>query len=366
MIVWCGQSPSRYAHIFHFCLHYANINTLLQAHEAETIVLNICQQILHNPNAPSLHGIRSVSYPNSLSGRLYVEAPNPASIVAGLKNYTVVRMTSLSPVDASEVQQVLRMNTHTPTPLDALRENPRCWVRIRVGLYQGDLGWTLDIESDNKITVAVIPRLRHHDEKGKGTKRKRTATTRGQRPEPRLFDSQDWPERLVETKKPGSHVYRGQFFRGGYLELKIHPRDVIVWDLRPMAEEIQFLESNGAFDEYREEKDYSLVDLLRTKNEQATLAIDDRVLVCAGEQKGLIGIIMDINWGTVELEVIAGGSGSVTVNREDVVRTFRIGDYVIVSGGTHAGAKGWIIGLNAPWVTVCVDDTTFGEVSTCS
>jgi hypothetical protein len=132
--------------------------------------------------AISKHQIRSAFTRGSIRGSIYVEGILDVDTISLLNSTPgIIRMQSgivRQSIDSSDWVKLLTMQDSI-TVVKAGQ-----WIRVRTGVYKGDLGFVKCVEAWG-AQVLVVPRLKTSTpETATSLKRKRTAI----RPEPRLFD----------------------------------------------------------------------------------------------------------------------------------------------------------------------------------
>ncbi len=97
-------------------------------------------------------GVRSVFSVKQCRGRLYIEADCINSARELFTHYPLVYWNNVYVVSKVEREQLLNPNL---PPTLACSD----WVKIRSGLYRGDIGQVVHIDNDEMYLVMVVPRI---------------------------------------------------------------------------------------------------------------------------------------------------------------------------------------------------------------
>ena len=164
------------------------------------------------------HQIRSAFTRGSVRGAIYVEGHLDADTIS-LLNLTpgIIRKRSgivLQLIDFSDWVKLLTMED----PI--LEVKARQWIRVRNGVYKGDLGFVMDVKPWG-AQVLVVPRLKSPTARAASSlKRKRTPI----KPEPSLFNPTTFStmfQREPKLQYDGSYTSRGLVFHHGLLQLDL-------------------------------------------------------------------------------------------------------------------------------------------------
>ena len=165
--------------------------------------------------ASSEHQIRSAFTRGSLRGSIYVEGNLDANMVS-LLNLTpgIIRNQSgvvRQLIDPSDWVKLLTMQD----PVSVVKAGQ--WIRIRNGVYKGDLGFVTCVEPWG-AQVLVVPRFKTPTPQADTTlKRKRTAI----KAEPRLFNPATFSSMFQKLQDDGSYTSRGLVFHHGLLSINL-------------------------------------------------------------------------------------------------------------------------------------------------
>lgn len=199
----------------------------------------------------------------SSRGYVYVEADKEIHVKEAIRGIRALKHWKIRIVPLKEMVQAITVAKSAQT----LREGD--WVRVRLGLYKGDLASVVYVnDQSGEVTVKLIPRLdltaiktavdqeakeeeEESDNEDGGEKKKGKKRGRGfqkkqpggqSRPLPRLLDVAEIRsidpkhlERKEDIERKGEHfdVYRGQQYRNGYLFKKLNQSGLITEDVYP-------------------------------------------------------------------------------------------------------------------------------------
>jgi hypothetical protein len=276
--------------------------------------------------ATSEHQIRSAFTRGSVRGSIYVEGILDANMISLLdftpgiirKQSGVVRQT----IDFSDWVKLLIMQD----PMTVVKA--RQWIRVRKGLYKGDLGFLTHVEAWG-ARVLVIPRLKTPTPVAAASlKRKRTAI----KPEPRLFDPATFSslfQRQAKLQHNGIYTSRGLVFDHGLLRLDL--------DLHSIS-----LNSIGAPSEilglFKLSSHPSVTGSMFPRPEEWIFEEGERVTVCSSQKEATIAAIK-----STHLEVdFATNEGIKLVSWYNVRKAFSSGAFVSVTSGPLRGTMGWV------------------------
>jgi transcription antitermination factor NusG len=273
------------------------------------------------------HKIRSAFSRVSLGGSIYVEGILDANTVSLLyltpgiirkRSSGVVRQA----IDPSDWVKLLTMHD----PMMVVKAGQ--WVRVRSGVYKGDLGFVMEVEASG-ARVLVVPRLKPPTpEAAASLKRKRTAI----RPEPRLFDPTTFSsvfQRQANLEYNGTYTSRGLVFDHGLLRLDLNLYSVSV---NSTAVPSQIL---GLF---KQSSHPSLTRSTFPCPEEWIFEEGERVTVCSSGKEATIARVQ-----STHLEVdLATNEGIEIVSWFDVRKVFSTGSFVSVTSGPLRGTMGWV------------------------
>ena len=273
-------------------------------------------------------GILSAFTRDALHGWVYIEAKEA--------NYLAPALLAIPGVahrrDGSIVAELVELSNR-PLLLDmslqgsTLPFSSGSWVRIKDGLYKGDLGLVRCVDSSDceLLSVMLVPRL--HLTKSK--KRKR-----GYRPNPALFDEAEiariFGEGSVKVRNQ-FRVFRGRSFYQGLLETPFHPTRLSLETSHASPHELDPF--RGC--EYWTDAGHLL----------HPIRAGDRILVMAGPLQGCSGFVVEVNHDLATLR-FRDESSVREVRQREVRKHFVQGDFVQVVEGPNRGAQGFVVDSN--------------------
>ena len=277
--------------------------------------------------ATSDHRIRSAFTRGSVRGSIYIEGSLDANLILLLNSTPgIIRKQSgvvHQSIDPSDWVNLLTMQD--PTTVVKARQ----WIRVRSGVYQGDLGFLTDVEPWG-VRVLVVPRIKTPAEAAAGNplKRKRTAI----RPEPSLFDPATFSslfQRQAKLQRSGIYTSRGRVFDHGLLRLNL--------DLHSISLNITGAPSRilGLF---KLASHPSVAGSVFPPPEEWIFEEGERVTVCSSHKDGTI-----VSVKSTHLEVeLATDEGIEAVSWYNVRKAFSSGAFVSVTSGPSRGKMGWV------------------------
>jgi len=292
--------------------------------------------------------VTSAIFQPSIPGSIYVEAPSARHVRLACGSFHGTK----EPIEHVSLEDAVAVVTcgSGPRLLDA-----HSWVRIRRGLYAGDLAFVRSITErvpDGKddqdvfpstiVTINLIPyspleKITH--------KRKRENQIVFNRKT--FFDSRHYEPKckrieLDEDRKPQEDMwkFRRFIFRNGLLEMKVVMSTLNFKKVNPTPEELEkWMESR--------DKDVALAAknaASRSDKSAQGLWFGDRVEVTQGWAQGRKGTVQNIDGDEVLVnDIMSPSSPSVTIRIIDTQKYFVIGDNVRVMSGPEVGLNGWCI-----------------------
>ena len=183
-----------------------------------------------------------------MAGNIYVEARRQDDITAALEGISHVFMgTKPLMIPLEEMPDLLKARK-------SKQLEPGMYVRIKRGLYQGDLAQVDSVETNGTdVTVRIVPRLDYGQnedvnapvELDASGKRKRTAKPFVQRPPPRLFSETEARKKHHKYLSRGqggfsnaSWTYQGKEYVDGFLIDTLRISYLQTEDVNPTLEEV--------------------------------------------------------------------------------------------------------------------------------
>lgn len=325
-----------------------------------------------------------------LRGYIYVEAHRESDIHQFSQGIYGLARWQVSLVPQNQMQAVF-----TSALADAGRQKfvqVGDWVRMKRGLYTGDLGQILQEASEEKtFWVKLKPRISQTNESldGRGPLTKADKALRKPPPQ-RWFNKTDLEVggHIVNADyQPigGQNVsvweLNGEFYRDGFLWKKFREGWFVSGEhARPQEFELQDwrnappVSPNTTPDDPRgREQDRRLMPPpafipKKLTESQTPLEPGDVVIHIAGEHRYRRGVIQEAISGASTVLVSYSDIGYLTMESSQLAKYFEVGDYVKVLAGEHAGDTGFVLQILADEKSKKVEwgrNTTAKVVSSC-
>ncbi|CAK0823220.1 unnamed protein product [Prorocentrum cordatum] len=309
--------------------------------------------------------ISTVFFSPHLRGYVYIEAANEVQIrgfTQGVRGFSV---SGISLVPTNQMPQVFEASVLDAAKKRAVKVGD--FVRIRRGLYQGDLG-QIDEVKDQSYIVKLKPRLPSAPTMSKMAQGKQDRAAK-QRPPPRWFNKMDVEAdgtALVNvdrrmTPRGLEHFYtvEKEFYRDGFLYKEFKSSFFDAGEkVRPQQAELQDKRSAPPVNENtrpaadlrpkREEPKMLPPSTVPKKSyiERQQLAVGDQVIVTSGDVKNLRGVVTQALFQSKTVWVqptVPPSSISMSLEVAILSKYFEIGDYVKVLAGEHEGDTGYVV-----------------------
>lgn len=332
-------------------------------HERE-IIAAIQQRIVDRMTSREPVKIISVfAREGAMAGNLYIESRLQDYITPAVDGISHVFMgTKPFMVPVEEMPDLL--HTRRSKQLE-----PGMYVRVKRGLYQGDLAQIEEVEANNvNVTVRLVPRLDYgliedanamQPDQGNGVKRKRPVT---QRPAQKLFSESEARKKhsrhlqRIQGLSNNSWTYMGKDYINGLLSDTYRIGALQTEDVSPTLEEVTKFAA-GAEDGT---ENLDLVALAATLKQSTAddFVAGDKVTVFRGEQKGVLGQAVQVYGDVVKIRVEEGALRGQTIEAPaaDLRKLFREGDHVKVIGGSkYFDEVGMVVKIRDDRVTLLTD-----------
>ena len=232
---------------------------------------------------------------------------------------------------------------------------PKQWVRMKTGLYDGDLAQVIAIEDPiNKIYVRVVPRLLEP-----GTVKEKSKDTIGDynkklkkqlKPPQRLFNPKYYDD--VETKnhpvlRETVYCYNRNTFKDGFLIKSIRAKSLVTEDVVPTIQELRIFENN----KFNKDEDGTMdFDTLMNTIQDTEIYKKnifnkgDRIRITKGNLIGITGRVVSQVNGLISFTADVEGINDILEIPEGYVsKRFMPGDLIRVITGNHVGKHGLIM-----------------------
>jgi transcription elongation factor len=262
---------------------------------------------------------------------------------------------------------------------DAFEPKLHGWVRLRRGIYKGDLAFVSSTQPCLLIDVRVVPRFTYEKPRKRGDDEDprddeddedfaarynpnrellKRASALG-RPPPTLFNPTIAKHRFQRAFQPRNSyfLFKGVYYdKDGYALLQTLDTD---WytpeDVIPTPEEFQRFSACS-------EIPLGVRTATMAKMAAHVLHVDDAVKVVEGDEKGQFGRIIEIKGNEAYVFLPLQGHTS-TLPLPSLRKNIRVGDAVRVTSGDHQGFTGWVVNKDDDDLSI-FDHKTGNEVST--
>ena len=301
---------------------------------SEQVVLDFLSRKAEVANSQGIPWVFGTTFSRpSIPGVVYIECEDPQDIRRIFQHvHTVYTTRPVTLVSPNECVQLVNM----PTAENPLSEGT--WVRIKRGRYKGDVGYITRVRKNAEVRLLLVPRI-HYQEGPTWT-----------RPPQDLFRvdlaravfGEDKVVRLADD----TFLFQEKRFEGGLLSHSFSRGALTMEGAFPLLEEIELFSQSPRWDARARLKWES--DVVA-----AALRVDDRVEITEGELKGAVGRVTKKDNDRVEVQPLSHFLGQrpfdvdlrVCLLPSQVRRIFKIGDYIQVRCGNHAGKYGYIVDL---------------------
>lgn len=286
-------------------------------------------------------------------------------------------------------------------------------MRIKRGIYEGDLGLVKKIDSDSShVVVYVVPRLKQSNQR----KEKKKPTTHGVdlfednynynqndldvnslsrednskrtkkvevqydskgRVIPKLFDREDFPDREIvplsgpsygrgigsDSQNVNVELRMHNFtFLNGLLMMKFNMQALEVEDVLPTYKEIEVFMANQKNPQIRAIMKESANKLNDTsKRLKKNLQRGDRICVTKGEYNGVKGVVIDITKESIKVDFSIFNKhfkNAIFFKANELKKHFDVGENVEVIEGDRKGTIGKVTHVKDDTVHIFLNDTS--------
>ena len=339
--------------------------------QERVVVLEIMKKYFEYLGTELEFQVLSVSSVDKTKGFIYIEAAT---------NYHIFKaIAGISDIDSRYVKVIPpndRTQIYEPDLSKKYDLKPFQYVRIKKGLYEGDLGQVVEVqENKNRALIRLVPRLTpgndnednekdgdddKEEEKtsknkkaSQGIKRFQEQAKKKIRPPQRIFvpsEFQGYEAKRDFDGKKNLYLYKGQSFKNGLLYKKFNYKNLQFENVNPAIEEIHM------FSQALNDKDAKIYDSLVEMNKKSYRFVKgDKVRVIQGDLKSLEGIVIKMaeNNVTVRFKDL---DELIDLVPSHLVKSYHIGDSVKVVAGKNAGKIGFILNIDDNIARLKVDD----------
>jgi transcription elongation factor SPT5 len=261
----------------------------------------------------------------SLKGSIYVEAFKEANVREAIDGIASLRENGMKIVPLNEMTAVFNYDK-----VEKFDIKLNQWVRLKSGVYEGDLAQVIYIEDPiNKILVRIIPRLGD-------PKRDDKVMRRVMKHPQKLFN----PTGLNAEKNPNKHGYpdgcvtwnKMTFNSSGFLIKVVKAKSLVLDGVEPRLEELKIFNTFGS-EGQGESQVYGIDNLFLegVKNRKNKFIKGDKIKVTSSDLKNLTGVVENHSNGTVQIiPTNIEFNEILEIPEEFVVKNFLPGDNIKV------------------------------------
>ncbi|KAJ1743950.1 transcription elongation factor spt5 [Coemansia sp. RSA 989] len=322
------------------------------------IVMAAARRVLQWTSSGKFSNVFSIYSRDGLSGYIYVEARSQVDAQAALEGIPGVFASKMTLVPVDDMVDVVKVKTQVR------RLNAGAWVRMRRGIYAGDLAQVVaTIESSDAVEVRLVPRIDYSAE-GRGR--------RGTRPAPRLFSIEEARRADPRTlsSRQNEILWKSERYIGGYLHKDVRIASLQVDDVKPTLEEIAAFAAGEA-----DGDEQAAIAALASQAAAAAGGVDEangltgrdlqpgeNIEVIEGDLAGVVGVVRSIESNNVvkvepEMGALRRGTrtGTMSFPARQLRKRFGTGDHVKVLSGRHSGETGMVLAVADAVATVFTD-----------
>ena len=231
---------------------------------------------------------------------------------------------------------------------------PGKWVRIKSGIYEGDLAQVIAVEDPiSRIFVKLIPRISESIFRDSDPKQNNLANKKPLiKPKQKLFNPANFPNgEMKKTMHPilrdSVYIYNKNAFYDGFLIKSMRIKSLLLDDVDPKLDELRIF-NYSKYKKGDEDNENGLADLISTIQEteltkKKFFKQGDKVRIITGSLKNIPGKVVSHNNKLVSLiPEIEGYNEIIELPEEYMVKLFLPGDLVKVYRGPNSGKYGLV------------------------
>nr|XP_027087859.1 putative transcription elongation factor SPT5 homolog 1 [Coffea arabica] len=261
--------------------------------------------------------IRSAVALDHIKNYIYVEADKEAHVKEACKGLRKINSKQIMLVPLKEMTDVLSVKTK------AVHLSRGAWVRMRNGMYKGELAKVVDIDNvRQKVTVKLFP-SNNLRALGDGV-----------------------------SKKNDFHITPRS--KDGFLLKEVSFRSVNACGVHPTIDELEkFLHSS-----HIEDGDMANLFSLSTNRKKAQFFKGDRVIVVKGDLKNLKGWVEKVEEDNIHVKPDVGYHlDYLVMSHKELCKYFEPGNHVKIICGAAEGTTGFVVSVEGHLVNI-ISDTT--------
>ena len=290
--------------------------------------------------------ILSVTVSDRVEGLLYLEAFKEGHVREAIRGVNWVFQSKVAQVPRNEMHQVYEMDKANKAMIKKGQ-----WVRIKNGLYSGDLAKVLEVsDAKNGAIWKIIPRIPTDEE----IEKRKISQLATMRPQKKLFStnfitSGDVREIIHEVINKRVFKWNKMWFRKGFLIKFFTQKNLEVQTPNPTFQEVNSFripkkQQNMSEDETSSDSSTHAGDTEIIDSETTATTIfskGDIIKVVSGELKNLLGKIESIEDNLIKFRPdIESFESMLEIDYKSIVKYFSPGDSVRVISGHYKGEKG--------------------------
>ena len=307
-------------------------------------------------------------------GYVYIEADKEVHVKRAIRGLRALKWWQLQLIPIAQMVNAVKFHDDVPVI------HRGQWVRVKSGLYKGDLGQVYALsDQQSVITVKLIPRidLSTLDDADAGRKRRRAFPPRGaDRPPQALFNPSEVQKKGGVVSVIKSHptdrrryaIFGSSRYRQGYLYKDMRATGLYHESIQPTADEAdRFLSRIRGGDSDDDDDDEQLLPPPPPSRAKGAplFAIGDHVIVSEGAMKNITGRITSLSKTQTTIQPDVGQPIAMPVDLmpKEIKKFFRLGDHVKVVGGMYRDETGMITQVQQAADTLSVySDTSLREL----
>ena len=279
-------------------------------------------------------------------GFIFVEAMRMHYVRHAVEGILSLRSDIIKLLPLKEVPKVLKAD-----PRKDIIINPNTFVRIKRGLYAGDLGLVQIVDDDtNTAIVRVMPRIDSSKDDQKV------------RPPAKLFEPEAYPNaQTIISRNVNNRVYtyKNQRFVNGLLEKRFPIDNLDKTNVLPNYQEVKVFTDAEPSEKIKGHIMKNLANSIdESKRLQKSLEKGDKVKVISGDLINLIGVVLEVNEDFVKVDFSDSGYFNEPINFKpsELMKVFEVGQHVEVTTGNYKGLTGTIIKIDGNRVYLITED----------
>lgn len=332
--------------------------------EEREACLQVMKKYFDCLGTPAEFQIFSCTAVGKTEGYIYIEAFSDKHVYVAISNIPIIFGSKITLVGFQDRTQIFESD-----PTKNVEVKIGQWVRVKKGLYEGDLAQVEDFdEAKSKVLVKLVPRLspdnedddqgdddeERKDKKYDHLRKAREAAKNKIKPPQRLFqenDYQGWTPRRDAERGLSFIDYKGNRYCDGLLYKWFPLKTLITQNITVTYEESKFFTIGDNTDP----------NVLNTLIDQAGAKPTkyfkgDRVRVIKGDLMNLEAEILKISPVALTVRPInTEFMETVEILPTDCVKSFNKGEYVRVVDGKNAGKEGFVLAVEENTATVMSD-----------